>query len=319
MSDGVAVLFVDDEEDIRFSFAERFEDRFAVHLAQNGREALEKIRHDGGIHVVVTDIRMPGMDGLELIREGRSFNPELGFIIVSGHGDSDEVIEALKLGARSYLRKPYRFDELEQTIVDEANRYRMLIEERKYREAERESDRFLVAVERICYRIPSRMDWLNVIAFRLVRVMEALGVCDADTGTNVALGIVEILNNAVEHGNLGITGEEKLRLKSQGDTAYHTELRKREVMPPYRDRHVEIEASIDVKRAMIRIVDEGPGFDYAGLPDPTRPENLFAPSGRGILLARTFLDEVLFTGRGNEVTLIKYAQQPETDAGRSTH
>ena len=51
--------------------------------------------------------------------------------------------------------------------------------------------------------------------------------------------------------------------------------------------------------------DEGKGFDFRNLPDPTLPENLFLPSGRGLLLARAFLDEVRFEGQGNVVVLIK--------------
>ena len=65
-------------------------------------------------------------------------------------------------------------------------------------------------------------------------------------------------------------------------------------------------------RASFRIEDEGDGFDTARLPDPTDPEMLFALSGRGILLTRTFLDEVSYNDKGNAVTLIKYREPAET-------
>ncbi len=62
--------------------------------------------------------------------------------------------------------------------------------------------------------------------------------------------------------------------------------------------------------AVIRIQDDGEGFDYHNLPDPTVPENLFMPSGRGILLARSFIDEVNYSGKGNVVTVVQYKNRP---------
>ena len=73
---------------------------------------------------------------------------------------------------------------------------------------------------------------------------------------------------------------------------------------------MEIFASINPDLAVIRIKDDGEGFDYRNLPDPTNPENLFMPSGRGILLARSFIDEVNYSGNGNVVTLVQYKSRP---------
>ena len=80
----ISVLFVDDEADIRHGFKTRFAREFTVQLASNGREALEVIRGGNGINVVVTDIRMPEMTGLELLAAAKDADPDLGFIVVSG-------------------------------------------------------------------------------------------------------------------------------------------------------------------------------------------------------------------------------------------
>lgn len=74
---------------------------------------------------------------------------------------------------------------------------------------------------------------------------------------------------------------------------------------PYRDRRVHVTARFDSDEAVFVIRDEGSGFDPAKLPDPTDPENLIRPFGRGVMLMRTFMDEVSFNSRGNEITLIK--------------
>ena len=303
----ITVLFVDDEEDIRTSFNDRFEDQFTVYLASNGVEAIELLNSHDSINVVVTDIRMPEMDGLEMIRQAKEIKPDMGFIVVSGHGDTEDVITALRLGARNFIRKPYSFAELEEVISLEASRYQMLLEERAREAQEEATEQFLVSIEGLTYKLPTAVDWVNPITFRLTKAMEAVGLCDDSNRFNIALGLIEIVTNAVEHGNLQITGEEKRALKAEGDNVYMDEIQRRSETPEAKGKKVTIRATITPEKAEVTVEDEGAGFDYQDLPDPTDPENLFLPSGRGILLARTFLDDVRYSGRGNIVTLVKKA------------
>ena len=123
--------------------------------------------------------------------------------------------------------------------------------------------------------------------------------------SNVALSLIEIITNAIEHGNLGISGTEKSELKSKGDVDYLRELARRAGEAPYENRKVLITANINGNGAIFHVEDEGDGFDFENLPDPTVPENIFLPSGRGILLARTYMDEVEFLGKGNLVRMTK--------------
>jgi len=307
----ITVLFVDDEEDIRQSFQDRFEDQFQIHLASDGLEALESLKTIPGINVVVTDIRMPAMDGLEMVREARKADPEMGFIVVSGHGDTEDVILALKLGVRNFLRKPYSFSELEEAIILESHRYNVIQEEQARREEDKATEQFLVAVDGMTFELPNRLEWVNPITFRLIAVMEAVGLCDESTRFNLALGLIELIANAMEHGNLEMNGNEKRKLKAMGDRDYFLELDRRREDPKFASRKVRVSASINAEMAMINVSDDGPGFDYKNLPDPTNPENLFLPSGRGILLASSFFDKVTYQGRGNEVTLVQYKNNPE--------
>lgn len=71
-----------------------------------------------------------------------------------------------------------------------------------------------------------------------------------------------------------------------------------------RSKRVRIELTITPKAIVTRVTDEGPGFDYEGVPDPTTPDSLLKPDGRGIFLMRKLLDEVSFNERGNSVTLL---------------
>ncbi|MDH5753432.1 MAG: response regulator [Deltaproteobacteria bacterium] len=306
----ICILFVDDEEDIRISFRDRFEDQFEVILACDGQDALEKLKQENKIDVVVTDIRMPNMDGLEMIRLAREVDPDMGFIVVSGHGDTDDVITALRLGARNFIRKPYSFAELEENISLEAGRYKIIREERTRREREQATEQFLVSVDSMEFRLPTRLEWITPVSFRLVQMLEAVGLCDEHNRFNIALALIEIITNAVEHGNMGLTSEEKRQLKSEGEQLYLDELTRRAEIDEIKEKTVSIKASVNRERAEITVSDQGLGFDYTDLPDPTDPENLFLPSGRGILLARTFLNDVIYSGRGNTVTLVKLQGEP---------
>ena len=74
---------------------------------------------------------------------------------------------------------------------------------------------------------------------------------------------------------------------------------------PFCHRRIRVEARLDREHATFRVRDEGPGFDPNSLPDPRDPQNLEKLSGRGVLLMRTFMDDVTFNDRGNEVVLVK--------------
>ena len=310
----ISVLFVDDEEDIRYGFVDRFEDQFTLFTAANGMIALDVLKQNQTIHVVVTDIKMPVMSGLELVWAAKSVVPDIGFIVVSGHADSDDVIEALRVGARNFLRKPYSFDELEESIIKEARQYKAFREERLRQEKETAVDHFISSIDNVTYTLPNELEWVNHLAFRIVRDIVSIGICSNDERLNVALGLIEIINNAIEHGNLGLTGEEKVALKSDGEGVYWEDLRRRAAMAPYNERKVTISVTVNSERACFTVTDDGDGFDTLTLPDPTDPANLFAPSGRGIMLARTFLDDVSYNDKGNQVTLIKYRDRPKDEA-----
>ncbi len=128
----------------------------------------------------------------------------------------------------------------------------------------------------------------------------ALGVCDTGTVMRVSVALEEALLNAIYHGNLEIRSE----LKENGDEPFHALARERRTLEPFASRRVRFAVSISRTQARFVIEDEGPGFDVSKLPDPTEPENLERPCGRGLLLMRAFMDEVRYNATGNRVTLI---------------
>ena len=89
--------------------------------------------------------------------------------------------------------------------------------------------------------------------------------------------------------------------------AFDTQVRERQSIEPYASRRVHCKAEESPRRVVYTITDEGPGFDASNLPDPTDPANLLTVGGRGIMLMRTFMDEVTYSNDAPCVTLVKHA------------
>lgn len=113
---GLKVLLVDDEEDYVRTMAERMAIRdVGSDVALNGEQALAML--DGGVpDVMVLDLKMPGMGGMEVLEAVKKTHPEVQVIILTGHGSDKEEVEARRLGAFDYLRKPVDINDLMEAV-----------------------------------------------------------------------------------------------------------------------------------------------------------------------------------------------------------
>ena len=113
------ILVVDDEKHIRDSCITLLRRmRFDAEGAASGVEALEKIGKEA-YDLVLLDVRMPGMEGIEVLRRARKIAPDLLVVILTGHGTADTAREAEELGAVGFVRKPISIEDLAKSI-DEA-------------------------------------------------------------------------------------------------------------------------------------------------------------------------------------------------------
>ncbi len=131
----VKILIIDDEESIRSSFTHYLEDNdFDVLSAVNGRIGLEIIVKEQP-DLVLSDLRMPEIDGFEVLRQSRQISPDMPVIVISGANRVDDAVEALKLGAWDYLIKPVKdFSILGHAVNKALERARLLKENRGYQE-----------------------------------------------------------------------------------------------------------------------------------------------------------------------------------------
>jgi DNA-binding NtrC family response regulator len=125
----INILLVDDEKDFVEMLSMRLEDAGdKVTPAYDGNMCLEKLKATP-IDVVILDIKMPGMDGIQTLREIKSRYPLVEVILLTGHGTTETAIEGMKLGAFDYLLKPADFEEL-KSILDRAKRRKAEHDER---------------------------------------------------------------------------------------------------------------------------------------------------------------------------------------------
>ena len=287
------ILVVDDDRSQGEEFALLLRNAGSeVRLASNGREALTLVRR-GLPDVVLTDLDMPEMDGLELVRAIRRDYPALPVILMTAMGTEDAASQALRHGAASYVRKRTLAREVVQTVGSVLAVARSLPKQQRVLDCLTRDD-LGFTIDNDPALVPPLIEYLEGIA-------AMLHPCDPTERLRVGIALNEALFNAIQHGNLELNSD----LRQQDGQAFGKLGNERRLLPPYRDRRVRVQAALSRSEAVYVVEDEGPGFDPATVPDPTDPANLERIGGRGLMLIRTFMDEVEHNETGNRITLRK--------------
>jgi len=292
-----SVLVVDDEEVIRSVLAFRLsqEEGVEVEAAGDARSALAAIERRP-FDAVLTDIKMPGMNGLELLRRIKERWPEMAVIIMSGHADMSDTIEALRMGAVDFFQKPFELAKVAESLG-------RIFRNKRFEYTKREALRFLEEESRV-FLIPNDLDVCPIITNEVTKNLADKGVTDVSFLESIRVALNEMLFNAIEHGNLHVSYEGKSKMMEEA-ADYSALIRRLAQQPPYDERRVKIEYYMNANHVRFVITDQGDGFDHSQLPDPLDPENLLAGHGRGILMTRIYMDEVSYNEKGNQVTLVK--------------
>jgi CheY-like chemotaxis protein len=290
----VATVLIVDDNAIDRRLAARLLEKSGMTacFAENGQEALEVIERNRP-DIVLTDMIMPVMDGLELVQRINRDYSALPVILMTAHGSEEIAVKALYIGAASYVPKQSLVRSLANTIRD------VLAVTGTKRETQKALGCLTEA--HLQFTLDVQQGGHEALVGYLQEQLKSWKLCDEADLIRVGTALHETFVNAVEHGNLELDSD----LRNDPEGAYHKLGDERRQQPPYCDRRVYVTVNLTHEVVKVTVRDEGPGFDPRALPDPTDPENIGKISGRGLLLIRTFMDDVKFNNSGNEITLIK--------------
>ncbi len=285
------VLIVDDMKLMREILRKFLEsDGYLVQSASNGLEAWQLLNgSEQAFDIVVTDRDMPQMDGMELLAKikGDPRFAELPVIFQTGISSRDAIVEGIKAGVYLYLTKPYDEKVLLAFVasaIDDSRRQKAL--------------KTRITNKRVALSLLRKAEF----GFRTLNEIKGLTTLLADLSCNsekVATGLSELLLNAVEHGNLGISYQEKTELVSQG--RWREEIERRLNQPEYQDKFVLVKIVREATRTTFTIKDQGKGFDPSTFLTFS-PERATDLHGRGIALSRMLsFDSLDYLGNGNQV------------------
>ena len=285
------VLVADDsaaDREVARSLLERAS--FRVLHAADGREALARMAAED-VDLVLTDLVMPELDGLAFVERAKAEHPLVPVVLMTARGSEEIAVRALDAGAASYVPKKALIRDLVEVVQ------RLLDASREHRSY----TRLLGRMRGASFVLENDLELISSLVSYLTQVLRDADMFDESDCQRIASALDEALTNAYYHGNLEVQSE----IRDHDTRAYRKLAEERRRVAPYRDRQILVRASLTSDEASFVIKDEGRGFDVAAVPDPTRPENLERPTGRGIFLMKTFLDDVRYNASGNQVTLLK--------------
>jgi CheY-like chemotaxis protein len=264
---------------------------YAPITAKNGKEGLERLQTHDDISAVLLDWLMPEMNGIELLRimKKDAAYAQIPVIMQTARSDKEHILEGISNGAYYYLPKPYEIQIL-QAILRGA-----LKEHKRHIELQKRAAAFETHVDDLIVQ--------GVIQFRTVEDGNRLSAWFGQFSANeyTCAGLIELFTNAVEHGNLGITYDDKTRLLL--DSGLEEEIDRRLRLPENQGKCVEVRFARHMDQMNVHIIDQGQGFDYAKYLD-FDPARVFDPHGRGIALSNNkFFRGLTYLGTGQEVKI----------------
>lgn len=271
---------------------------YRVELAENGKEALTKIAADPP-DLVVTDLVMPEMDGLELVRTVRRRHPAIPVILMTAFGDESMAVEALEAGAASYVPKTETAERL-MAAVD-----RVVEQAAADRSRQRLSQCSLEFQSR--FALPNDRRLIRALVEHVQQVMAGMEFTDTVERIRICEAFEEALLNAMYHGNLEVSRDELNAVRAELDEHLLDKLVQERCREPHiRDRRILAIVHVTTDEARFVIRDQGHGFNAVFAMADDQPERIKRPRYRGMTLIRSLMDDVRYNKAGNELVLRKW-------------
>lgn len=265
------------------------DDDYRFETASSGAEVRE-ITQDRGTEIaaILMDWVLPDEDGIALLGwiKSQPILADLEVVVHSADFGAENIRKAIECGAYYFLTKPFEEEQLEAIMRAAIGSCHL---KRRLAEKVEESKGVFRLLEHGVFNVR------KIREAELIAVQIASGIDLPDS----SMGLLELLVNAVEHGNLGISYEEKGRLLAEGRLV--AERSRRLGLPEYRDRRAEVRVGRIGGALEVTIQDEGSGFDFERYMKLDKAR-LFDAHGRGVMLASATL-ELRYTPPGNQVTV----------------
>ena len=264
----------------------------AVAYASDGQAAFDAITA-AMPDMVISDLRMPVMNGLQLVENIKAHGYGVPVILMTSYGNEEIAVQALRTGAASYVPKLALEKNLIATIKSvlsvssrQVNRRRLL--------STLDSSESRFVLESDVSLIAPMIEYLQeqIATMRLFDHLQT---------TRISVAVQEAIANAIYHGNLELDSE----LRQDDESIFHRLAEERRRAAEYAARRVRVEASLSAAEVRVLIHDDGPGFKPSEVRNPTEGINMDRIGGRGLLLIRSLMDEVSHNPKGNEITMVK--------------
>ncbi len=296
----IVALAIQQSEQDRLTDAVSEHGDWELRFVTSEKQALQEIAKEPPALMLVDmqDLHKQGINFVDTMRRKHPLVP----VVLLTHRDDEPIYQALRHGAVNYI--PWKC--IDTGLIEVAESVLMASEVRKCRYRLLS---FLDQQEQY-FNLGNDTTLVPALISLLQETILGIGICDQAESIRVNMALEEAMLNAIYHGNLEVSS--KLRNDPErGDEPYRELIEQRRKLSPYKERRVTVRASISKDEARFVVTDQGPGFDPGSLPDPTDPDNIELASGRGLLLIRTFMDEVTHNARGNEITMVKKRQLPK--------
>ena len=284
---------------------------YRVTLAENGRVALRRIE-EMVPDLVVTDLLMPEMDGLELVRHMRRSYPDVPVILMTAFGDEATAFESLEAGAASYVPKSKQAERLVETVD------RVIEHSLAHRHRERLGQCML---EYHCrFSLENDLRLIRAFVDHIEQVMTEQSFGDTVERIRIAEALEEALLNAMYHGNLEIDEHELAKARAEwNDHLLGRLVEERCGNVDVKARRILVVVRLAPQEVRFVIRDQGRGFNTQYVTNRKPKERFEKGTSRGLTLIETLMDEVSFNAQGNEMTMRKKLPTVDQEPRKATH
>jgi two-component system response regulator HydG len=186
----IRVLVVDDDQAVRDALSRTLERMdYNVEVAEDGQAGLDRLRQ-GGVHILLADLKMPKLSGQELLKAAKTIAPDVEVIVVTGHGTVEDAVEAMKEGAYDFITKPFKRVQLEKTIKRAAEKQSLVLQNRALQQRLDQIEE----VGQIIGGSPAMLRTLDLV--NQVAPSAATVLIQGESGTGK-----ELIANAIHHGS----------------------------------------------------------------------------------------------------------------------